>query len=91
MSSGDKAGGMAELLDHRVERGIRVIGRTLVAQQEMRLAGDRLDQRFADPRLADPGLAGQQNRLAFAARRLPPALEQQAEFLVAADDRRHAT
>ena len=82
---------MAELLDHGVERGIRVIGRALVAQQKMRLAGDRLDQRLADARLADPGLAGQQHRLTFAARRLPPALKQQAEFLVAADDRRHAT
>ncbi len=68
-----------------------MVGRTLVAQQEMRLAGDRLDQGLTDARLTDPGLAGQQDRLAFAARRLPPAFKQEAEFLVAADDRRHAT
>ena len=33
----------------------------------MRLAGDGLDQRLGDPRLADPGLAGQQDQLALAA------------------------
>ena len=56
----------------------------------MGLAGDGLDHGLADTRLTDAGLAGQQNRLTFAARRLSPALKQQAELLVAADDRRDA-
>ena len=85
-----EARGMGELLDHRVERRVGVVGRALVAQQEVRLAGHRLDQSFGDPRLADPGLAGEQDHLPFAGLGLPPALDQQGQFLIAADDRRHA-
>ena len=85
-----EAGGMGELLNHRVKRGVRVVGRALVAQQEVRLAGDGLDQGLGDPRLADPGLAGEQDHLPFTGLGLPPALDQQGELVIAADDRRHA-
>jgi hypothetical protein len=39
---------------------------------------------------ADPGLAGQQHHLAFALLRLLEAVEQHAEFVLAADERREA-
>jgi len=78
---------MDELLDHRVESGIAMIGRALVAQQEMRPGGRRFDQGFGNPRLADPSLTAEQHHLSFADLGLPPALNQQGEFLIAPDDR----
>ena len=51
----------------------------------MLLALDRVEHRPDQPRLADPGLADQQHRLALAGRGLPPALEHQRQLLVAPD------
>ena len=50
---------------------------------------ERSDQRLRDARLADAGLSGQQDHLPLAGLCLAPALEEQRQFLVAADDRLH--
>ena len=71
-----KAGRIVKLLDHRVERRICVVGRTLVAQQEVRLGARGVDQRFREARLADPGLAAEQHHLTFAGLGLAPTLNQ---------------
>ena len=55
----------------------------------MRLVGDSLAQRGEDPRLADAGLAGEQHDLAFTRARVPPALDEQRDFGLASDERRH--
>lgn len=86
---GSEAGRVSQLLDHRIERRIAVIGRALVAQQEVRLDGHCLEQGLGEPRLADPGLARHQDRLTVATLGLLPALQQQGKLLVAADDGRH--
>ena len=56
----------------------------------MLLALDRVEHGADQPRLADPGLADQQHRLALDAPRLPPALQQERQLLVAADHGRRA-
>ena len=78
---------MVQLLDHRVERAVDVIGRALVAERDVRLPAESLAQRPDEPRLADPGLADEQDHLALAGLRLLPALEQQRQLLLAADQR----
>ena len=50
-------------------------------------SGDQVEQRAGNARLADAGLAHQQQALAIAARRLRPALAQHRQLLVAADHR----
>jgi hypothetical protein len=55
----------------------------------MGLAGHGLDHGLGDPRLADPRLAGEKDQLPLATLGLAPALEQQRQLLIAADDRRH--
>ena len=72
-----------ELGDHGIERAIRMMGRALVLNTRMGLVDDLLPQRLDDPRLADPGLTGQEDDLAFAASRLDPALHQQADLAFA--------
>jgi hypothetical protein len=57
----------------------------LVAELGVLLARDRVEDGPHQPRLADPGLADQQHRLALAAPRLSPALEHQRQLLVAPD------
>ena len=54
----------------------------------MRLAADAIEQRLDQPRLAHAGFAGEQDGLALALLRQPPALQQQAHLLRAADERR---
>ncbi len=66
-----------------------VVGRALVADQDVRLGRHRLHHGFRDPRLADAGLAGEQDELPLAAPGLPPPLDQECQLLVAPDDRRH--
>ena len=82
---GLEAGGEAELLGHRPERGAGVVGRALVAQRRVLLALDRVEHGPDQPRLADAGLADQEHRLALAGRGLPPALEHERQLLVAPD------
>ena len=56
----------------------------------MRLAGELLAQGLEQARLADAGLAGEQDHLTLALLGLFPAVEQQGEFLPAADQGREA-
>src|SRR5215831_8587584 len=61
--------------------------RAEVAQPEMRLGGQPLQERAGQSRLADAGLTDQQHDPAFALLGLPPAAAQQLEFLLAPDQR----
>ena len=63
--------GALELADDRMERAVGVMRRAEVAQAEMRLAGNAFEQRRGQARLADAGLAGEQDDAALAA--LAPA------------------
>src|SRR4029077_14546122 len=76
-----------ELLHHRPERVIRVIGRAMVAQAHAALTPRRLTQRLHEPRLADTGLAREQHDLTFTGLRQLPAAEKQCQFLRTADQR----
>jgi len=51
----------------------------------MRLVAEPLRQCRDNPRLADPGFAGNQNDLAVASPGARPAVQQQADFIVAPD------
>ena len=75
----------SEVLDRRVQGRIGVVGRALVADTPVRLEGHRLDERLGEPGLANSGLTGQQDHLALARLGLAPALEQQRQLGVAAD------
>ena len=59
-----------------------MMGRALVSNTRMGLV-DLLPQRLDDPRLADPGLTGQEDDLAFATSRLAPAVHQKADLAFA--------
>jgi len=61
--------------------------RAEVAQSEMRLAGEPLQERAGQSRLADAGLTDQQQDPAFALLGLTPAAAQQLQFLLAPDQR----
>ncbi len=56
----------------------------------MRLVADPLAQRRQSARLADAGLAREQRDLAFALRRVTPAVEEQRHLMLAPDERRQA-
>ena len=77
--------GALEIVDDRVERAVDVVGRALQAQAGRVIGLDTAAQFAQDAALADARLAGQQHHLAFAVLRQVPALEQQAELLLAAD------
>ncbi len=80
-----KPGRTLQMSDDRIEGAIRVLWRAEVSPQHMGLARRLLDERRSQPRLADAGLAGQQNDLALACFRPLPAPHQKAHFFVAAD------
>ena len=54
----------------------------------MRLALDVFGKRGREPRLADPGLAGDQHHPPFAGLCLLPAADKQLNFLLTPDERR---
>ena len=83
-----EAGRALELLDHRMERAVGVVGRAVVAERRVRLVAEPLAQRADEARLADAGLAGQQHHLALAVLGPLPAVEQHAELVLAPDQRR---
>jgi hypothetical protein len=85
--AGREARRVGELLRHRPEGAVGMIGRALVLQPGVRLVSQGVEQRSQDARLADPRLANQQHRLALPGPRLPPALKQQGKLLVAAIER----
>ena len=84
------AGGVLELLDHRLEPAVAVIRQALIAHHAVALSGELLLKRQDDARLADPGLAGQHDHVALALGRPTPALDQQRALLLAADQRAEA-
>ena len=79
-----------ELLDDRVERAVRVVRGAMVAEADPVLGAQPLAQGEDDPRLADAGLAREQHDLALAGPGEPPAVEEQRQLLVAADERGRA-
>ncbi len=82
-----EAGRALQQTDDRIEGAGGVIGRAVVAERRVRLVGELLAQRLDEPRLADPGLAGEQHHLALAVRGAPPAREQQMQLFLATDER----
>ena len=77
-----------ELLDHRMERAVHVVGRAIVAQAGVRRLSQALDQGMREARLADPGSPDSSTTWPFALPRLLEAVEQHAELVLAADERR---
>ena len=76
------------LRDHRIERAVLMMRRAEIAQTVCGSAVIRSDQRLGETGLANARLGGNQHHPPFAGLRLPPAAEQQIQFLVAADQRR---
>ena len=79
-----------EQIDHGMERAGLVERRAEVAQRRIALAGQALAQRTDEARLADAGLARQQNDLALALTDPLPAVEQQRQLLLTTDERHQA-
>lgn len=71
-----------------VERAAMVIGRTEVTQHGRPIESRMFDERLGHTRLADPGLAHEQDDLAFAVPRLLPSLAQQRGLFVPPHQRR---
>src|SRR5262249_36385832 len=80
-----EAQGALEIVDYRVERAVDVVGRALQAQARYVLRLETAAQLAEDAAFADARLTRQQHDLAFAVLHQVPALEQQAELLLAAD------
>jgi hypothetical protein len=85
---GQEPGGTLELVGNRPQRAIRVIGRAVVPQRRAGLLPEPLAQSEHNPGFADAWRAGQEHDLALACLGLPPAVEQQRELVLAADERR---
>jgi hypothetical protein len=62
-----------------------MMGRAGIRDPEPRFVAEALTQRKDNPRLADASLPGQQHDLTFAAFGHLPAIEQESEFVFAAD------
>src|SRR5260221_7920010 len=82
----EKACGILQLSDYRMEGAGGAFGRTLVGHQPMPAIGSELLlQRLQQPGLSDSRLAGEPYYLTFAVLRQIPAVEQQVEFLSPSD------
>ena len=77
---------MPQLHDKGVQDAVAVIGRALIPQPRVRLARDLGGELSAEPRLADAGLAREQDDLAGAGPGLAQALVQQGAFRCPADE-----
>src|SRR6266481_4530896 len=75
-----------QLGDERTKRAVGVVGRALVTQARVRLAGDALGESRRKAGLADPRLARDQHDLPFALPGQPLALQQEIELVLAADE-----
>jgi hypothetical protein len=64
-----------------------MMGRTVIPDPEPRFVSETLTQCEDNPRLADAGFAGQHYDLTLAAFGRLPAIEEESEFMVAADQR----
>src|SRR6185312_8756666 len=80
-------GGALQLLEDRIERAVGMEGRAVVVERRQVGRGKLRRHRVGKPRLADTGLADQQHHLVLAGLRLLPAVEQQRDLDVAADQR----
>jgi hypothetical protein len=80
-----KAGGALQLLDQRMQRTGRVVGRTLVEQTDVGLVGQPRAQLADQTRLANPRLAGHEDDMPFAVFGLLPSPQQQRDLLLAPD------
>src|SRR6516225_8839873 len=85
-AAGGEAGGAPQLHDKGVQDVVAVIGRALIAQPRVRLARDLGGKLSAEPRLADAGLAREQDDLAGAGPGLAQAVAQQGAFRCPADE-----
>src|SRR5262245_206337 len=74
-----------EVGDHWMEPAVRVTRRAKESQAMSIRAQSIMDLR-REPRLADPGLTGEQHDSAFAGLCVAPAPQQKVELLVAADN-----
>src|SRR5207248_461570 len=71
-----------QLGDERMKRAVGMVGRALVTQARVRLAGDALGDGRHKAGLADPGLARDQHDLPFARRGEALALQQEIELVL---------
>src|SRR6516165_2062900 len=78
---------MLDVAYHRKKCTVPMMRRAEVAQPEVRLAGQPLQKCAGQSRLADTGLANQQQDPAFALLGLTPAAAQQLKFFLAPDQR----
>src|SRR5262245_54237731 len=69
-----------ELGDERMERAVGMVGRALITQARVRLAGDALGESRHKAGLADPRLARDQYDLPFPLPGQPLALQQEVEI-----------
>src|SRR6266404_3606143 len=83
-----KSGGVLQLTDDGMKRGVPVMRRAEKAQSNGRFAAQPFFYRLGQTRLPNARLTGQQHDPAFALLGLLPTAHQQVEFFVAADQRR---
>jgi hypothetical protein len=81
-----QSGGALHFADDRKKGIVGVLRRTEISQASERLIGKSLHERGGEARFADPGLAGKENDLAFAALCRRPAPRQQFAFFFAPDE-----
>ena len=79
-----------QMLDDGIERTVLVIGRAAKFDAGGAFGRDLLFERLHQAGFANAGLTTEQHDLSFAAFGLRPALAQQADFQVSADQRREA-
>ena len=82
-----EAGGEGEVPHHRPEWRAGVVGRALTRQHGAPARLDLVHECPHQARLADAGLAHQQNCLALAGSRAPPPFQQERKLLIAPDHR----
>src|SRR5258706_13010799 len=75
-----------DLGDERTKRAVGMVGRALVTQARVRLAGDALGESCRKAGLADPRLAREQHDLPFALPGQTLTLQQEVELVLAADE-----
>src|SRR5262249_11731892 len=78
---GGKAGGAAQMLDHRIKRATTVIGRALQMDAGVRPGDERFLQRPDQVGFADAGFADHGDSLSLALASQAPAVEQQPHFV----------
>jgi len=83
---GSEAGGAPQLHDKGVQDAVAVIGRALIPQPRVRLARDHGGELSGEPRLADAGLAREQDDLAGAGPGRAQAVAQQGALRRPADE-----